>query len=332
MNEEPKEYLSRLIESGMPPASVLAEADRILVEADLDPELLAAVGIYASDSEAYAEAIRYFQAALDLRPDQPKDHYDLGVALIRSEQYEEARPALEKAISLLPLYTNALANLVAVYFLLGDPVAAAFAFDRVSELYAEQPYPENVTNLSRRFRKWARSRDFSARLFSNAIARWRTQDFEDGGQAFAQLAAALPDGWPGRVIAEEHVALAAFMLDRHSEYLAGSARRRELVPCVQALTPRYGTGVLDTALTKDRDAFCHKVIKAVNPAYDWEGNVLLKRSRSPRGVFSREFFVRTTDGSYTLIPIGNTIIVNDPAGETHQITDYTGNHASLYNL
>lgn len=332
MNEDPEEYLTSLIEAGTPPAAVLAEADRILVKADLDPMLLANVGIYASDSGAYDQAIHYFQAALDLRPDLPKWHYDLGVALLRSEQFEEARLALEKAVSLIPLYTYAVANLAAAYLFLDDPVAAALAFDRVAELYAEQPYPENVTNLGGLVRQWARSRDVSARLFLNAIDRWRTQDFEDGGQAFAELAAALPYGSPGRVIAEEHVALAAFMQDRHSEYLAGAAGRRELLACVQALTPRCGTVVVNTALGKDRDAFCHKVIKAVNPAYDSEGSVMLKRSRSPRGVFSREFFIGTADGSYTLIPIGNIIIVTDPAGEAHEITDYTQDHASLYNL
>lgn len=337
VNEEPEEYLNRLVESGVPPERVLAEADRILASAEPDlnfARALSDLGIYASESGLYPAAIRYFEAALDLRPDNPKNHYDLAVALMGAQLHKDARAPLEKAISMLPLYTYALGNLATVYFFLGDFVGAAFAMDRVIELFADQPYPESLTRLREAVTIWTLSPHFSARLFRDAMARWGTQDFEDGARAFAELAAALPDDCAGRVIAEEHVALAAFVRDRHSEYLAGSARRRALVPCVQALTPRYGIIVVGAATSKDGDAFCHRMIKMVNPAYDAEGSILLHLSRSKDGdgIWSREFSISTSDGIYKLVPIGNTIRIKDPMGETHEITDYSGDHASLYNI
>ena len=331
MNEE-LEHLYRLFDSGMPTADVLAEADRILAKADYSALLFATVGVYASNSDAYTEAVRYFEAALDLQPDNPKYHYDLAVALMRSEQHARARPALEKAVSLLPFYTYSIINLAWDYVLLEDIVAAASAFDRVSVLYAEQPYPGNVTLLHELLRAWANSGDVHALLYTSAIARWDNQDLDDGARAFAELAAALPERSPGRIIAHEHVALAAFMQDRHSDYLAGASRRRELLPCVQSLTPRAEPNVSYAGVMKDTEAYLNKAITAIDPAHDSKGNVLLKISPSPHGVRSREFSVQTDNGMYVLIPIGNRLVVTDPGGHTSEITDYTGDHASLYNL
>lgn len=57
---------------------------------------------FARAAEATGPAISEFRRAVELSPDEPEFHYRLGVALLESEQYEEALRSLEKATRLAP--------------------------------------------------------------------------------------------------------------------------------------------------------------------------------------------------------------------------------------
>jgi len=49
-----------------------------------------------------AEAIARYQASLEVRPDDPETHYNLGVALAARQRVDEAIGQYRKAISLAP--------------------------------------------------------------------------------------------------------------------------------------------------------------------------------------------------------------------------------------
>lgn len=57
---------------------------------------------FARAAEASGPAIVEFRRAVELAPDEPEFHYRLGVALLESEQFEDALRSLEKATQLAP--------------------------------------------------------------------------------------------------------------------------------------------------------------------------------------------------------------------------------------
>jgi serine/threonine-protein kinase len=58
-----------------------------------------------SNPEELTEAVRFLTAAVALRPDSPGAHYNLGIALRRKGQVDEAIASYKKAIELDPKYT-----------------------------------------------------------------------------------------------------------------------------------------------------------------------------------------------------------------------------------
>jgi serine/threonine-protein kinase len=64
-----------------------------------------------SKPEELTEAVRFLTAAVALRPDSPGAHLNLGNALCREGQFDEAIPRYKKAIELDPKYTAAHNNL-----------------------------------------------------------------------------------------------------------------------------------------------------------------------------------------------------------------------------
>jgi hypothetical protein len=65
------------------------------------------------------EAERHLRRAIDLRPDNPIPHYNLGTLLAVSKRYDEAEAALEKYRALVPKSTSGLGRLGLLYVLRG---------------------------------------------------------------------------------------------------------------------------------------------------------------------------------------------------------------------
>lgn len=88
--------------------------------------------------EAYsgklAQARDHFDQAVSLQPNNPKYHFNLGVALLYLGQLAEARKHLEASIGLDPHHVNAWHNLGVVQRRQGDPAAALVSFQRVLQL------------------------------------------------------------------------------------------------------------------------------------------------------------------------------------------------------
>lgn len=340
---EARQRLADLMAQRAPAAQLFAEADAMLDLLDQDADLLDDIGVFASDADEYDRAIAYFEAALDLDP-RPSFYYDLAVAQLRAERPALARPALERAVAAVPYFTHALANLAACYLLLDEWVAGFLVSDRVRALYAGQPLPDQVDALFSGFQRWLnaggrrRPRGPAAKAWSQkkltvaGLRYWDEGTFEGAHLAFSKVAAALSEQSPSEAIAAECAATAAFYLDRHHEYLDGSAQRREIVPCAQAIVPVVPNPLMEAGLQKDASAFCHRLVRRLDPELPQEdGPLMMKRKEiGPRGAIARTFMVAGTAGTYDIVPIGNIILVTTPSGERYEYTDYTGDHTALF--
>lgn len=74
-----------------------------------------------------ARAVADFRRAVELSPGEPEFHYRLGVALLESEQYDDALAALKKATSLAPDRTGWSLPLAKALYRTGDSKAAVNA-------------------------------------------------------------------------------------------------------------------------------------------------------------------------------------------------------------
>lgn len=94
----------------------------------------ASMGLIHYELEQFAEAEECYYLALERDPDSPKIWNNLGVLYFSEGSYEEARHCFEEALSLLPIYYDAIYNLRDTCRELEDYRAAA-EFERVlSEL------------------------------------------------------------------------------------------------------------------------------------------------------------------------------------------------------
>lgn len=60
------------------------------------------------------QAIQFFQKALDLKPDDPENHNNLGFALLKARRFDEATGCFNASLKINPNYEKAKANLILV--------------------------------------------------------------------------------------------------------------------------------------------------------------------------------------------------------------------------
>ncbi|MCA8953364.1 MAG: protein kinase [Planctomycetes bacterium] len=87
----------------------------------------------------YDRAVAYARESLELRPDRHGPWNNLGLALLRTGRLEEAKAALEKAVSLRSWFPNSLGNLCQTLRDLGDFEGAI----RTAERMPDEPYREH---------------------------------------------------------------------------------------------------------------------------------------------------------------------------------------------
>ena len=94
------------------------------------PEALGSMGLIYYELEQFDSAEECYQSALILDADSPTIWNNLGVLYFVEGSYEEARQCFEKAVSMIPMFYNALFNLRDVCRKLQDYRAAA-EFERI---------------------------------------------------------------------------------------------------------------------------------------------------------------------------------------------------------
>ncbi|HKZ50713.1 MAG TPA: tetratricopeptide repeat protein, partial [Dehalococcoidia bacterium] len=72
------------------------------------------LGELLEEEGQHADALPCLQRALELEPEEPLYHRNVGVALEKLHRYEAAREALEEAVRLRPGYKDALGHLASV--------------------------------------------------------------------------------------------------------------------------------------------------------------------------------------------------------------------------
>lgn len=337
------ERLAELLAQDLPIEDRLAQADLLLGDQGGDALLFHRAGIVASEAGEYERAIGYLEAALDIQPVAVL-YYDLAVVLLRAERAAEARHALELAVARVPDYVDALFNLAGCYTLLDEWVAGFLVLDRLRALFAGQPVPPELVVLWSKVQNWLSAAVAPDRPATHPDATWSQQElaltgldaweegqFETACQAFTELSRKLPADLPSAAIAQEFAATAAYYLDRHGDYLKGAARRREVVPCAQAIVPPRSVFYLESGSLKDATALCNRIIGRLNPDHPSDALVTMTRTEmGPRDAVYRNYTVFVDEGNYEITPVGNRVIVTDPAGERHEMADYAGAFEPLY--
>jgi tetratricopeptide (TPR) repeat protein len=82
------------------------------------------LGLALIAAQAYEEAVRVFERAVQLRPDYARAHNNRAVALLRMRQFPAALDAANRAVALEPGYTKALITRATAHRALGQPAEA----------------------------------------------------------------------------------------------------------------------------------------------------------------------------------------------------------------
>jgi len=106
---------------------------RRFIEIDPDfPDAHNNLGVALQGLERPSEAMRHFETAIELAPRRPEAHYNLGRALQSMSRSTEAREHFESAIALRPDYAEA-HNSIGVLLAPNDPKEALAHFRRALE-------------------------------------------------------------------------------------------------------------------------------------------------------------------------------------------------------
>ncbi|MCX6719858.1 MAG: tetratricopeptide repeat protein, partial [Candidatus Staskawiczbacteria bacterium] len=97
-----------------------------------------------SDSTTWA--IKSYDQALSLNPNDPYIFYQEGIVYYVAKQNQNAKEKLEKAVALTPDYSNALYFLGLSYDALGDKVKALEQFNKIQQLNPEDKIIQNIIN------------------------------------------------------------------------------------------------------------------------------------------------------------------------------------------
>jgi tetratricopeptide (TPR) repeat protein len=97
-----------------------------------------------------ADAVRHFQASVDLRPENPSAHFNLGTALTVAGEYDRATAEFERALALRKDYPQAHNNLASILMQTGKyPEAMAHLLEaiRLDPANAQAHYNAGIVSL-----------------------------------------------------------------------------------------------------------------------------------------------------------------------------------------
>jgi tetratricopeptide (TPR) repeat protein len=108
-------------------------------KSDLLPSFYMTIGSGLDETGRREDAIAVYKAAIKRVPNFALLHYNLGLTLIRSEKYGEAKQALQKGLLLDPNHRSSHLLLGSVYRQMGYRVPAILAFSRFLALEPDTP-------------------------------------------------------------------------------------------------------------------------------------------------------------------------------------------------
>jgi predicted O-linked N-acetylglucosamine transferase (SPINDLY family) len=150
LKAEPKNFdglqLSAIAEVQLGRVGRAVELYEAAVEIRQDqPSVYSNLGIALHELKRYEEAIKSYQRALELKPDYPEAHSNLGNALKALERHDEAIKSYQRALELKPEYPEAHSNLGNALKALERHDEAIKSYQRALELKPE--YPDAHNNL-----------------------------------------------------------------------------------------------------------------------------------------------------------------------------------------
>jgi len=159
-----EEGLALHLAGRLPEAAAVYE--RVVAGDPSNADALHYLGVIASQQGDQERSLELISRAIALKPDQPKFHNNLGVALRELKRLPEAQAAFSRAIALNPALNDARNNSASLLMLLGR-TAEAIALYR--ELLAAQPdFADGWNQLGVAFKE-TKSPDEAARCFREVI-------------------------------------------------------------------------------------------------------------------------------------------------------------------
>ena len=158
------EEVQNLIVSGrLNKAAALCK--KILNRYPRQPDALHLTGLIALRRQHYARAIRAYEKAVAIKPNDPTYHYNLGLAHLRAEQHPSAIEHLQKTVALRPDMACAYSDLCLALTRAGAIEAAVAAGEKAVELAPTAPAAHNNLALA-----YDARRDFDASFQHHRIA------------------------------------------------------------------------------------------------------------------------------------------------------------------
>ena len=125
------------------------------------------LGVLTSQHEVdHEESVKLIKSAINIDPDVPDYHNNLGLALLQAGKVKEAAQAFEKATRLNPAFLPAWLNLGNTRVLLKDAEGAIQAFQKIIDL--EPDYLPAINNLGNVYRELRRFDD-ALRMFNKVL-------------------------------------------------------------------------------------------------------------------------------------------------------------------
>ncbi|HIE50925.1 MAG TPA: tetratricopeptide repeat protein [Armatimonadetes bacterium] len=143
------------LRASVPPAPQTLEEARALVARmeGVSVEELIRLGNLKFDTNQPLLAIAFYERALELEPDNPDVHTDLGVMYLQLGEVEKARAHFKQAQTLNPQHPQSLFNLGVVYYQQGKKEKALAAWEGYLHLAPKGEKAEEVRRLVEELRE-----------------------------------------------------------------------------------------------------------------------------------------------------------------------------------
>ena len=268
-------------------------------------------GVIAAGNGQHSKAVEIFERALSLAPGNPEYLGELAKSLVADRRPGPALESAREAAAAKPVDPRVLSNLGTVFSHCGEPAEALPCFERVCELYRQQPPGDD---------------DITAEAWFNLGAtRKFTGDFEGSEAAYEEAIALQP------ALFKAHSALA--QLRRQSSDNNHLARLEALRPAVNTASDQLHLGhalAKELEDTGDHDASLAalawgKSAQADEVNYDAGGDRTL--FESVMKAYSPGLFTGDTPGCPSNEPI---FVVGMPRTGTTLVESILGNHSQVF--
>ena len=141
-------------QQALSPEMLAKAAEPMLAQLKSNPDdfdTLAKLGNLYYDSQAYPQAIGYYEKALDVQPNNPDVRTDLGTAYWYTGDADKAIASFDKALAIRPNHPGTLFNLgIVMWQGKKDPKGAVVAWEKLLQANPDYPQKDQVKTLIER--------------------------------------------------------------------------------------------------------------------------------------------------------------------------------------